>query len=195
MAGAALFAAWPPRHERADAIAGWLVLAGGAATVLLLAHHPLGLEGVQRLQASSVVGADASAPWLAGGAALAAAGIVALCGRRLLLALWDPQTATAHGLCTAGWTAGAALATAAVIALCVQLAGVLTTTGLLVLPGLIARRRLTALRWWPLLAIGIAIAAALVGLVVAWHADLPPGQAVVGVLALGLAVAWAFNQR
>ncbi len=190
---AALVAGAPPGRERPEALAGWLFLAGSAGAVLLLAHQPMGLELLKQVQSSSLLGAGPFDPWVALALALVTLAGVVLGGRRLLLSAWEPGLAAALGQRTVLWQLAMAGWTGLCLASSLRLTGTLFTTALLVLPALIARRWCGGLTMLPWAAVLIAQAAVTGALAIAWHADLPPAQVAVALLAAALAATWALD--
>jgi ABC-type Mn2+/Zn2+ transport system permease subunit len=192
IAAATALAQRPPARERPEAVAAWMILAGGALTVLLLAGNAGGAEKLARLASSSVLGAG----WGSAGVALAAALVVAVAavawGRRILVAAWEPRLARLQGV-RPGLVGGlSAVVLALLLATALELSGALLTTALLVLPTLAARRFATRLAVVPWLAVGIAELAVTAGFALAWSADLPPGQVAVGLLGGVMVAAWAW---
>jgi ABC-type Mn2+/Zn2+ transport system permease subunit len=181
------------RRESHEAVTGWVYLAGAGGAVLLVARSPHGLEEVQRLFASSIIGASAGEVWLF--AAMAAATVVAALAlrHRLVLCALDPAFAHAIGARPQLWAYGSAVWLGVVVGLSIRSAGALYCLGFLVLPALVAKRfarELGEVLWIaPLLALAIAA----VAFVVANHLDLPPGQVAVCGLCLALALAWIWS--
>ncbi len=190
IAAATILAQRPPARERPEAVAAWMILSGGALTVLLLAGTPAAMERMSRLASSSVL----SAGWGSAGVAIAAAVIIALLalafGRRVLVAAWEPRLALLQGV-RPGLVGGlSALVLALLLAAALELSGALLTTALLVVPALAARRLARRLAWVPWLAIAIAEVAVTAGYAIAWCADLPPGQVTVALLGGVMVLAW-----
>ncbi len=192
IAAATVLAQRPPARERPEAVAAWMILAGGSLTVLLLSGNAVGLEKLARLASSSVLGAG----WGSAGVAIAAAVVVMLAavalGRRILVAAWEPRLAALQGV-RPGLIGGlAALLLAGLLAISLELSGALLTTALLVLPALAARRFAQRLATVPWIAVAIAEAAVTAGFAIAWSADLPPGQVAVALLGTAMVAAWAW---
>lgn len=192
IAAATALAQRPPARERPEAVAAWMILAGGALTVLLLAGNAAGLERLARLASSSVLGTG----WGGAGVAVAAAALTAAlawtCGRRALVAAWEPRLARLQGV-RPGLAGGlSALLLAVLLTLALTLAGALLTTALLVLPALAARRFARSLAWVPWIAVLLGQAAVSAGFAIAWSADLPPGQVAVALLGGAMALSWCW---
>ncbi|MCB9885205.1 MAG: metal ABC transporter permease [Planctomycetes bacterium] len=178
-----------PRGGGLQAGAAWLFLLGGSGAMLLLADAPHGMQAIEQLQLSSLLGATRGDVWVAGVGLVAVLAALLLRGRVLLLWALDPATATVHGHpvrtldALAGATIGAALGFS------IHATGLPFTFGATVLPVLAARELVGTLR-------GVLVMAPLLGagaFVTAWwwadRADLPPGQCAVVLLAGAVAVA------
>jgi ABC-type Mn2+/Zn2+ transport system permease subunit len=178
-------------RESHEAITGWVFLVSASGATLLLAHSPHGLEEIQRLLASSLIGATtadvAAFVAVAGGTALALARL----HRPLLLVSVDPAMAAAVGLRPALWSAAIAAWLGAVVGLAIHVAGMLYTFGCLVLPALAARSVAREIRSMLVLSPLIALGASGLGFVVANAHDYPPAQMTVGFLCAALVLGWA----
>lgn len=192
IAAATVLAQRPPARERPEAVAAWMILAGGALTILMLAGNAAGMEKLARLASSSVLGTG----WGGAGVAIAAAALTAVLawrfGRRILVAAWEPRLAALQGVSPGRTGALAALGLAILLTIALTLAGALLTTALLVLPALAARRFARSLVWVPWIAIAVGLAAMTGGYAIAWSADLPPGQVAVGLLGGVMALSWCW---
>lgn len=170
-------------RETHESAAAWVFLAGGSLSILLVAHSPHGLDEIQRLVASSLIGATGrDVVWLAA-CALVTAAFVARHRDRLILLATDPPMAAAVGLPVARWTLGLALWNGLVVGLCIRSAGLLYTFGCMVLPALAARRMSREIGPLYLLAPLLAVATAAVSFVLAHAWDFPPAQMTVALLA------------
>lgn len=173
-------------RESREALTGWIFLAGASLSVLLVANSPHGLEEVQRLQLSSLIGATVGDVLGFGALALAGLAFVGVARRRLMLFCVDPVMASAVGMNARVWGLGLALWIGLVIGFSLYSSGMLFTFGCLVLPGLLAKglsREFGRLFW---LAPLIALIAVIAAFVLANHFDLPPGQMAVALMALAL---------
>ena len=190
--GAALAASrsTSPGRESREGLTGWIFLGGASCSVLLVASSPHGLEEIQRLQMSSLIGATRGD--VIGFALLAAAGLLVALRwrRRLILLAVDPVMASAVGLRVGAWSTGLAVWIGVVIGASIYSAGALFTFGCLILPAMLARsmcREIAPMFWLAPLLSGLAAAMAFV---LANHFDFPPGQMVVALLAAALPPAW-----
>lgn len=181
------------RGSALEARAVWTFLFAGSASMLLLADAPHGLQEVQRLMLSSLLGASPQDAWCAGSLLLAtAAGL--LRWRRLLL-LWamDPATARAHGApvpwidaAVGGWLGLG-------IGFAIHATGLTFTFGVTVLPVLLLREVARSLTALVLAAPLVGCLGYGIGFLGADRFDVPPGQATVAVLGAGVACAHAIG--
>jgi zinc transport system permease protein len=178
-----------------EAATGWVFLAAASGAVLVLAASPHGLEEINHLVSSSIIGATAADVWLFAALALLSAGGVLLERERLLLFAIDPAMADAVGMRAGVWNAAIAAWLGLAVGLSMRATGLLYTFGCLVLPPLAATAlcRESAPLFWvaPLL----AVACSAVGFVLANHFDLPPAQLAVALQAGVVAVVWAARAR
>lgn len=181
-------------RETAEAVGAWIFVAGSAGAVLLLAHSPHGLEEVERLMFSTLIGADRHDLWKFGGLALLAVLAVAAGHRPILLAATDPATAAALGLPTRRIELGSSVAIGAAVGMAMHSAGTLYTFSCLALPALAARQLGATMRGLFVLAPVLGLAAACVGFVLANGFDFPPGQLAAVAQAAVLAGAWLFRR-
>mgnify|MGYP000296256967 CR=1 FL=1 len=192
IACATVLAQRPPARERPEAVAAWMILSGGALTVLLLSGNAVGLEKLARLASSSVLGAGWGSASVAIAAALVvlAAGVVL--GRRILVAAWEPRLAKLQGVRPGVIGVVSSVLLAALLAISLELSGALLTTALLVVPALAARRFARRLATVPWIAVLIAELAVTLGFAIGWSADLPPGQVAVALLGGAMVAAWVW---
>lgn len=178
------------RRESHEAITGWIFLLGASLSVLLLSHSPHGLEEIQRLASSSLIGATDADVWLFAGLTVVTVLTVARYNRRILLLTTDPVMAEVVGLRTAWWEVVMASWLGVCIGLSIRVSGMLYAFGLLVLPALIAKNVCREIRPMFIVAPLVALATAVSGFVLANHFDFPPGQMSVATLAGLLPLAW-----
>lgn len=178
----------PARGGALQAGAAWLFLLGSGGAMLLLADAPHGMQTIEQLQLSSLLGATRGDVVLAGTGLSVVLLALAWKGRTLLLWAMDPATATVHGHPVPLLDVAVGAVVGAALGFSIHATGLLFTFGATVLPVLAARELVATLR-------GVLILAPLLGcaaFVVAWwwadRADLPPGQCAVvllsGVVAL-----------
>jgi ABC-type Mn2+/Zn2+ transport system permease subunit len=182
------------RGESHEAITGWVFLVSASGAILLLAHSPHGLEEIQRLLASTLIGATAVDVVVFACLGVLTACILSRLYRPLLLLSVDPTMAVAVGMRTAVWSAAGAIWLGAAIGLSIRVSGMLYTFGCLVLPALAARSLAREMREMLLLSPILALVASALGFVLANAYDYPPAQTTVGLLCLALALAWLYRR-
>ncbi len=178
------------RRESREAVTGFIFLFGSASAMALVAQSPFGAEEVQRLLASTLIGATARDVELFALVLAATILLIAVHRDRLLLLAIDPATASAAGIRTRAWSIGSACWLAIAVGISIRAAGLLYVFGCLLLPVLIAKtlvREMRALYWGAPL---IGVACAMVGFVLAHAWDVPPAQMAVVVMSLLLAACW-----
>lgn len=176
--------------ESHEAITGWVFLTSASLAILLVAHSPHGLDEVQRLLSSSIIGATATDVWTFASLAGLTAAAVGLAHRRMLLFAMDPAMATAVGVRVSVWAGGLAIWLGLAVGLSMRVSGMLYTFGSLVLPALVAKNVCREVAMVFLVAPGIAVGTSALGFVLANYYDYPPAQMTVALLSLLLIVAW-----
>jgi zinc/manganese transport system permease protein len=174
-----------------ESLVALVFLAASATALLLVARLPHGLQEVQRLTSSSVIGAEWGDTFFLG---LLLAGTVAVAVARwrgLVTWLLDPAFAAAIGLPTARWAVLLALLLGLGVGWSLHVAGMLFALGCLVLPALAARSLVRELGTAAVVAPVIALAGAVTGSLAAHAYDLPPAQTTVGLLAAVAALSMA----
>jgi ABC-type Mn2+/Zn2+ transport system permease subunit len=172
------------QHRQREGLVALWFLGCWSAALLLVAGLPHGLQEIQRLTASSVIGADRTDAVVLGLATLLTA-ILAVQHRQGVIAwLIDPAFAAAIGLPVRGYALGQALLLGVAVGWSLQVAGLLFVLGGLVLPALAARALAAELATALWLAPLLAVTATVLGSVSSFFYDLPPAQVTVAVLAM-----------
>ncbi|HZN41119.1 MAG TPA: metal ABC transporter permease [Planctomycetota bacterium] len=176
-----------------EARSALVFLLGGSGAMVLLADAPHGMQELQRLLLSSLLGASIREVLIAAALLVATAAIAVARSRRILLWATDPATSAALGVpvlrydvLVGAWLGGC-------LGFAIHTAGLPFAFGAAVLPVLLARELCGSLHAVILAAPVIGVISAAVGLVAAHTADRPPGQAAVLVAALGLAIVRLFH--
>lgn len=179
---AALAADWFGQRG-GEMLNAWVFLGASSCSVLLMANSPHGMEELQRMISSSLIGATGQDALILG---ILAVVTVAACFAnrdRLILHAIDPAMAAAVGMNPRRWTTVNGVALGLMLGLSIKVAGMLFAFGLLVLPAMAARRVSREIRplFWtaPL----IAVVATAAGLALAEFYDFPPAQVTVALLA------------
>ncbi len=195
VAGSVLAATMALERETHESLTGWVYLTSSCFAVLLLAHSPHGMDEINRLLASTIIGAGPVDVAIFASLFALAAVATARLHAPLRLVLMDPETARAVGVRVDAWNRTLAVALGAALGLAIHVSGVVYSFGCLVLPALVAKnlcREVRQMLWVsPLVALGAAVA----GFVVANDRDLPPGQAAVAILCVALLAAWGIRRR
>ncbi len=181
------------RGRSGDSATSWLFLMGGCVPMLLLARLPHGLEEVNRLFASTLIGATRTDVWQFSALAATIAVGLALWRRRICLVVLDPVFASAVGIPVGWWSAGLAVMLGIALGLSIASAGTLYSFGCLVLPALIARSWCRTLASMFIVAPALALLATVAAFVWANAHDLPPGQMAIAVLGVMLVVGQALR--
>jgi zinc/manganese transport system permease protein len=179
--------------ESAEAVTGWVFLVSASVPVLMMAHHPHGLEEIHRLMFSTLLGASVEDLWAFAALAVATAAAAAVLHPRLLLFALDPRMAGAVGMRRRRWNAATAIWLGLAVGLSIRVAGTLYSFGCLVLPALIAKNLSREIRPLLLIAPAVAVATAVAGFVLANHWDVPPAHVTVALLCGLLLAAWAIR--
>lgn len=171
------------KQESAEAIGLWLFVFASAAAVLLLAHGPHGLDEIQRLTFSSLIGADGSDVARLGALLALAIALLVPLHRRLLLAATEPDVATALGLHSGTARGGLSILLGLAIGASIHSTGTLFTVANLTLPGLAARRIARTMRGTLVAAPLLAVTVDVTAFVLANGFDYPIGQVAAALLA------------
>ncbi len=166
----------------AEARAVWLFLAGSCGAMVLLAQAPHGMQTVQQLMLSSLLGATRADLWFA--TALLVVVLVVWLGLPRQLLLWGTDSATAHvhGLRLARLDVGLGALMGLALGFSIHATGLPFTFGAAVLPVLAARPLARSFRQVLLAAPVLGAGAFVLGWRWADAADLPPGQCAVLVM-------------
>lgn len=193
--GAVLTATRRLHRETHESLTGWVFLAASAAAVLLLAHSPHGMDEINRLLASTIIGANPVDVAVFGVFLAAVAVAAARLHAPLRLLLMDREMASAVGLRVRTWDRALAAVLGLALGLAIHVSGVVYSFGCLVLPALVAKNLCREVRGMLWVSPLVGLTAAVAGFVVAHDQDLPPGQVAVGILSVMLLAAWVWRRR
>lgn len=177
-------------RESHEAITGWVFLVSVSCSVLLLSHSPHGLEEVNHILSSTIVGATATDVWLFAALTLITAGTLMFWYQPTLLVVLDPEMARAVGVPVGRWDAVLSIWLGIAIGFSIHVSGVVYAFACLVLPALIAKNLGREIRTMFFLAPLVSLGTGLVAFVLAHHYDFPPGQMATACLCFLLTVAW-----
>jgi zinc/manganese transport system permease protein len=172
---------------REDAALAALYLAALAAGVVLISWRGSAVE-LTHILFGSVLGVDDLALLMMGGAATATLLFLAVAWRPLVLECFDPAFARAVGVRGSAWHLGLMALVVVSLVSAFQAVGTLMAVGLMMLPAIAARHWARGVGAMVVVAVMVALAATLSGLLLSFHADVPSGPAIV-LLAAGIWVA------
>jgi len=194
--GAAVLTARTGRigRESHEAVTGWVFLAASAGAILLVAHAPHGLDEVQRLLASSIIGASGADVIVFTALTVFTAVAIALSHRTLRLLVMDEQTAAVLGVRVQLWNLAMAVWLGLALGLSLRTSGMLFTFGCLILPALTAKS--VCRRVAPMFVVApiVSLGAGVMAFVLANHYDLPPAQTDVALLSVCGLFAWGLRR-
>ena len=173
-----------------EEMTGWIFLASGSLSVLLLARMPYGLKEIQSLFSSSIIGAGSSDIVVFGVLLLLFVVFLAVRMRRLPLYLSDPVMAAAVGANIFVWSIAIATALGLATGLSIRSSGMLFTFGCLILPAQMAKIICRDIPGMFMAAPLMALVCVMFGLMFGNSYDLPPAQTVVALMSFLLLAAW-----
>ncbi|MBI5849736.1 MAG: metal ABC transporter permease [Planctomycetes bacterium] len=182
-------------RDASEAIGLWLFVTTSAASVLLLAHGAHGLEEIERLAFSSLIGADQADVLRLTALLVAAIAVLVPCHRVLLLAATEADHARALGLPVTALRVGLAIALGVAIGATIHSVGTLFCVANLMLPALAARRLARTMRGALVLAPVIALLTCGIAFVLANGFDYPMGQVAAAVQAATVPLASVIRPR
>jgi len=178
------------RTDSHESVTGFVFLLCASAAVLLMAHSPHGMEEINRLLASTIIGATSSDVALFFVLAAVTIAVVARYTAELLLLVMDAEMAQAVGMRVEAWNVATAMWLGIVVGLGNRVAGAIFTFGCLVLPALAARSLCREVRTMFFVAPALGLGTAMVAFVLAHGLDYPPVQTTAFVQCLVLVLAW-----
>ena len=176
-----------------EEITGWIFLAGGSLSVLLLARMPYGLKEIQSLFSSSIIGAGSVDIIVFAVLLFVFVGFLTLRMRRLTLYLSDPVMAAAVGANIILWSIAISSTLGLVTGLAIRSSGMLFTFGSMILPAQMAKIMCRNISGMFLVAPLMSIFCVLLGLVLGNYYDLPPAQTVVALMCFLLVLTWVLR--
>ena len=180
-------------QETHEAITGWVFLFSVSASILLLAHSPHGMEEINRLLSSTIIGARVGDVWIFSGMTLLTVSALIVYYRPVLLITLDPVMARAVGLRTGLWNGLLSTWLGLAVGFSIHVSGVVFAFASLVLPALVAKNVGWTAQSLFVLAPCVSLGSSVFAFVVANHYDFPPGQMAAACLSLLLACAWVFR--
>ena len=177
-------------RETPEAVTGWVFLVSTSGAILLMSQNPLGMEEVNRLLSSTIIGAHRQDVWVFLGLAALTALVLSLKYRSVVLIALEPDMARVAGLRVGLWNSLLSAWLGIVIGFAIHVSGVVYAFASLVLPALIAKNLGRTARSLFFLAPCISLGTGVLAFVLANHYDFPPGQTAAACLCALLAGAW-----
>ena len=173
--------AWRGKLERA----AWLYALTSTVTILCIAESPFGLHDVLALQHSHALLAQGSEVFMSALLAIASLSLVITHHRHLRLLTLD-RTHAAHcgSSATNQWEWFLSLWIGLTLSIGVSIAGLLTTFCWFLLPTMIASHLVRTTGMIFIAAPIISLCATIAGIIISTVCDVPPGQAIAGILVL-----------
>ena len=181
-------------QETHEALTGWIFIVSISLSILLMAHSPIGMEEINRLLSSTIIGARLTDVWIFAGLLLVTATVLFFCYRQALLLVLDPEMARAVGLQVDLWNRLSSIWLGIVVGFSIHVSGVVFGFASLVLPALIAQNVCRKIRYLFLVAPAVSLGTGVVAFVLANEYDYPPGQMAAACLSLLVVVAWLFRR-
>jgi zinc transport system permease protein len=176
-----------------EEMTGWIFLASGSLSVLLLARMPYGMKEIQSLFSSSIIGAGSADIIVFGALVVLFVMFLLLRLRRLTLYLSDPVMAAAVGANIFLWSIAIASFLGLTTGLAIRSSGMLFTFGCMVLPAQMAKNLCRDIPGMFMVAPLLAFVCVLLGLIFGNYFDLPPAQTVVALMSFMLLLTWGFR--
>ena len=177
-------------RETPEAVTGWVFLVATSGSILLMSHNPLGMEEVNRLLSSTIIGAHRQDVWVFFGLTTLTGLVLSLKYRSVVLIALEPDMARVAGLRVGLWNGLLSAWLGIVIGFAIHVSGVVYAFASLVLPALIAKNLGRTARSLFFLAPCISLGTGVIAFVLANHYDFPPGQTAAACLCALLAAAW-----
>ena len=172
-----------------------IFLAGASGSVLLVAHHPEGLEIIHRLLFSTLLGATWNDVILLGAVTFLASALIVRFHEWFALLTLDPDASRLAGYDAQRWNWILSMALGIAVGLVMQATGFLYTFGFLVLPVLALRERCHEVRQLVWMAPLLAMVVSLPSFAIAYGLDLPPAQVAVAGLTGVVLLSWGLPKQ
>lgn len=181
-------------QETHEAITGWVFLVSISLSILLMADSPIGMEEINRLLSSTIIGAKQTDVWIFSAMLLVTATTLLFCYRQALLLVMDPEMARAVGLRVDLWNSLISVWLGIVVGFSIHVSGVVFGFASLVLPALVAKNVCREIRHLFLVAPAVSLGTGMLAFVLANAYDYPPGQMAAACLSLLVVFAWLFRR-
>lgn len=181
-------------RETHEAITGWIFLVSISLSILLMAHSPLGMEEINRLLSSTIIGARQTDVWIFAAILLLTGTTLFFYYRPALLLVMDPEMARAVGLRVAVWNSVIAVWLGLAVGFSIHVAGVVFCFASLVLPALVAKNVCREIRHLFLVAPAVSLGSGIFAFMLANEYDYPPGQMTAACLSVLVVFGWLFRR-
>ena len=162
-------------------------------SILLMAHSPVGMEEINRLLSSTIIGATITDVWVFAVMVIMTATTLFFYYRRALLLVMDPEMARAVGLPVDLCNRLISIWLGLAIGFSIHVSGVVFGFASLVLPALVAKNVCQQIRHLFLVAPAVSFGTGIIAFVLANEYDYPPGQLAAACLSLLLVFAWVLR--
>ena len=180
-------------RETPEAVTGWVFLVATSGSILLMSHNRLGMEEINRLLSSTIIGAHRRDVWVFLGLTALTGLVLSLKYRSVVLIALEPDMARVAGLRVGLWNGLLSAWLGIVIGFAIHVSGVVYAFASLVLPALIAKNLGRTARSLFFLAPCISLGSGVIAFVLANDYDFPPGQTAAACLCALLASAWVLR--
>ena len=180
-------------RETPEAVTGWVFLVATSGSILLMSHNRLGMEEINRLLSSTIIGAHRQDVWVFLGLTALTGLALSLKYRSVVLIALEPDMARVAGLRVGLWNGLLSVWLGIVIGFAIHVSGVVYAFASLVLPALIAKNLGRTARSLFFLAPCISLGTGVIAFVLANDYDFPPGQTAAACLCVLLAAAWVLR--
>ena len=177
-------------RETPEAVTGWVFLVSTSGSILLMSHNRLGMEEINRLLSSTIIGAHRQDVWIFLGLMVLSVLLLSLNYRSVVLIALEPDMARVAGLRVGLWNGLLAAWLGIVIGFAIHVSGVVYAFASLVLPALVAKNLARTARSLFFIAPCTSLGTGVVAFILANHYDYPPGQTATACLCVLLACAW-----
>ena len=180
-------------QETHEAMTGWGFLVSISMSILLLSHSPRGLEEINRLLSSTIIGAREQDVWIFAVLTLLTCIALVRFYRPLLLLVLDSEMAQAVGVRTGLLNNLLSIWLGLAVGFSIHVSGVVYTFASLVLPALAAKNLGRTARSLFFIAPCVSFGTGIVSFVLANYYDFPPGQMSAACLSFLLVLAWCIR--
>jgi len=177
------------RKIGADAAIGVVTTASFALGVALIHATRIGVS-LDALLFGNILGVTLNQIWVLAGVSAFTTGVVFLRYRQLLFATFDPEAADSFGISSRSADLLFSLGLAATVVATMRTLGVMLIAATIVIPAAVARLLTDSFAKMLLISTVLGTVAGATGMYVSYYVDVPPGAAIVLILATVFALAY-----